>query len=317
MFVKTIEWLLQDTNPSVKYWTLRDLLGNPDDDLQIQKARKRIAQQDAVEKILSQQHEQGFWGNSQKLWGYDNTGFQLLLLSELGLERNSRIEKAVKHVLSFQQEDGSFGSVLKKKKEASTNEFCLTGIILRILLLFGYENSGVHDAVDFLVSAEENGWSCSWYPSEKDKVFPERCYMGGVKVLSAFAKLPSHLVTAGVKDIIERNAEIYLENRIYWYRKDKSGKRAKKPSWTKFAFPLFWQSDVLEVLEVLTELGIVDERMHEALNLVKSKNIEGKWILERTHPRGMEMFEKVGHPSKWITLRALRVLKRAGCIDLG
>ena len=315
--MNTIEWLLSDSNLSVKYWTLRDVLEKPEESEDIQKARNLIPQQDIIKKIFSFQDEAGFWGSSTRLWSYKNTVFQLLLLSELGCRRVPRIEKAVECVFDFQLDDGSFSSVLGKTKKHSTSEFCLTAIILKVLLLFGYERDlRVEEALNFLVSTEDNGWCCSWYPMEKEKVIPEKCYMGGVKGLAALAKLPSHMVTPEIRAMIASLAEVYLENRIYWYRKDKHGNRAKKPSWTHFAFPLFWQSDALEVLDVLTELKIRDDRMQEALELVKSKCSEGKWILERTFPkRHIVTIEKVGRPSKWITLKALRVLKRAGYWD--
>jgi hypothetical protein len=304
------EWLLSDANPSVQYWTLKDLLDIPEHDARVQRSRHLITRQEAVTKIFSSQNEQGFWGTPRRLWGYENSAFQLLLLSELGVERDSRVEKASEFLFNFQLEDGSFASAAGKKKDSSTNEFCLTGIILKFLLLFGYENdSRLREALDFLIRTGED-WSCSWYPLEKDKVFPKTCYMGGIKALAALAKLPSTLVTREVKEVILHNAEPYLENRIYWYRRDAQGKRTKKPSWTQFAFPLFWQSDVLDVLDVLTELGMRDERMDESVDLVRSKQVEGRWILERTYPKKLELLEEKGKPSRWITLRALRVLKR-------
>ena len=304
-----IEWLLSDENPSVKLLALKDLQNTPDNDAHISHTRALINQQHMVKKIFSLQNEKGYWGAPNKLWGYNNTVFQLLLLSELGVERDYHVEKAVEHVQKFQFTDGSF-IYTKKRKEYSTNDFCLTAIILKCLLLFGYTDSSVREALDFFITTEGN-WVCNYYPQEKEKVFPQTCYMGRIKVLAALAKLPSSLVTRNIANIIKKRAESYLENRIYWYRKDKTGKRVKKPSWTKFAFPLFWQSDALDVLDVLTELGINDERMEESLNLVKSKQVEGKWILERTFPKS-GVLEKVGQPSRWITLRALRVLKRTG-----
>lgn len=289
-------------------------MDKPEEDTDVQESRKLIARQDVIQKIFSFQNNQGFWGDPQRLWGYKNTVFQLLLLSELGLERESRVEKAVEFVFDFQLKDGSFTSHAGTTRKKQSNEFCLTGIILKALLLFRYENdSRLHDALDFLISTEENGWSCTWYPMQKHKVFPEQCYMGGVKVLGAFANLPPQLKSPEIKEIILQNAETYLENRIYWYRKDSKGNRKKKPSWTRFTFPLFWQSDALDVLDVLTALGIRDKRMQDSVDVVRSKQVEGRWILERTYQKNaLVTLEEVGQPSKWITLRALRVLKRMG-----
>ncbi len=311
--MNTTEWLLSDSNPSVKYWTLKDLLDKPANDKEVLATQKKIEEQDVVKRIFSFQNDQGVWGNPRRLWGYQNTCFQLILLSELGYERDPRIERAVESIFAFQAEDGSFPYVLGRKKRRKTNDFCLTGMILKFLLLFKYDDSRVREALTFLLSTEENGWACGYYPQQSEKVFPQKCYMGGIKVLSAFAKLPRSLVSTEVEDVIARNAEIYLENRIYWYRKDEKGTRVVKPSWEKFTFPMYWQSDALEVLDVLTELKIKDERMHEALELVKSKEVNGKWLLERTFLKdAFVQLEEVGTPSKWVTLRALRVLKRAG-----
>lgn len=288
------------------------MLGYPESGSEVQKTRKEIPHQDLVKKIFSFQNEKGYWGDPKRLWGYQNTAFQLVLLSELGMERDTRIEKAVEIISEFQLEDGSFTSDMTKKTK-KPKEFCLTGIVLRFLLLFGYDDSRVRDALTFLVTAEENGWSCPWYPLEKGKVIPQKCYMGGIKVLGAFCKLHPHLVTGEVEDIIQRTAETCLQNRIHWYRKDRNGKRAKKLSWTRFTFPFFWQSDALDALDVLTELHVKDERMEDALNLVKSKQVEGTWVLERTYMgKALVELEEVGKPSKWITLRALRILKRIG-----
>jgi hypothetical protein len=202
---------------------------------------------------------------------------------------------------------------MKNTLNYPTREFCLTAIILKSLLLFGYgSDPRTQDALHFLISSEDNGWSCRWYPMNKEKVIPEKCYMGGVKVLGALAKLPPHLMTGEVKELISRTAQTYLEHKIYWYRRDTTGKRTKKPSWTKFAFPHYWNSDALEVVDILTEFQIRDERMQEALDLVKSKQVDGRWILERCPRKMLVTLEEKGSPSKWITLRALRVLQRAG-----
>jgi hypothetical protein len=96
-----IEWLLSEENPSVKLWALKGLLNTPEDDAQVSHTRALIGQQEIVKRIFSLQNEKGYWGAPEKLWGYDNTVFQLLLLSELGVERDFRIEKAVNMSKNF------------------------------------------------------------------------------------------------------------------------------------------------------------------------------------------------------------------------
>jgi len=85
-----------------------------------------------------------------------------------------------------------------------------------------------------------------------------------------------------------------------------------KTEWLRFGFPLMWQTDVLEILGILTGLGYRDSRMQEAVDLVVSKQDEkGRWMLERSfNGRFQVNIEQEDEPSKWITLNALRILKR-------
>ena len=88
--------------------------------------------------------------------------------------------------------------------------------------------------------------------------------------------------------------------------------RVSKSGWLRFGFPLMYQTDVLEILGLLTALGYRDERMQEAVDLVLSKqDDDGRWILESTFNGRFQInIEQKGKPSKWITLNPLRVLKR-------
>ncbi len=83
--------------------------------------------------------------------------------------------------------------------------------------------------------------------------------------------------------------------------------------WLRFSFPLMYQTDVLEILDILTGLGIKDSRMDQAVDLVLSKQDDmGRWRIENTcnSDRLLVPFGKKGEQSKWLTLRAMRVLKR-------
>jgi hypothetical protein len=89
-------------------------------------------------------------------------------------------------------------------------------------------------------------------------------------------------------------------------------KRLSKPGWLKLGFPLMYQTDILEVLDILLNLGYRDERMQEAVDKVVSKQDElGRWKLENNfNGRFVVDIEEIGKPGKWVTLNALRVLKR-------
>ena len=108
--------------------------------------------------------------------------------------------------------------------------------------------------------------------------------------------------------------ETILENGIYQYLRNPDGTRKDKAGWKRFGFPLFYQSDVLEVLDILTRLGVRDDRIQTAVDLVLgAQQPDGRWLLENTFNGKMWVdIEEKGRVSKWITLRALRILRRLG-----
>ena len=113
-----------------------------------------------------------------------------------------------------------------------------------------------------------------------------------------------------MKKTIEEGAEYMLVHHIH--KQSHNLGRVSKPGWKKFGFPLMYQTDVLEILGILTSLGYRDERMQEAVDLLVSKqDDQGKWRLERTFNGRFQVdIEETGKPSKWVTLNALKVLKR-------
>jgi len=136
------------------------------------------------------------------------------------------------------------------------------------------------------------------------------CHMGVVKSLKGLAAVPSEERSDAVKDTIKQGVEYLLIHRIH--KKSHELDRVSKPGWLRFGFPLMYQTDVLEILNILTSIGYKDERMQEAVDLVVSKQDDlGRWRLENTfNGRFQTNIEQKGKPSKWITLNALRTLKR-------
>jgi hypothetical protein len=315
-----VEWLLEEENASIRYWTLKDMCGKEENDPDVKSAKEQIMKSYTVTEILKNQQPEGFWVTKENPYTpkYRATYHQLLILSELGASPCEEIQRAV--TLSFenyQYDSGHFNwKILKTARGRSSSLVdgaCLTGNIVRALLHFGYlHHEGTQKALQFLVRVHEAGWACRAYPIDRGKVFPEKCYMGGVKPLMAFSMVPEEERTEEMKRIIDEEVEIYLENEIFMYLKDERGERKPKPGWMRFGFPLFYQSDALEVLDVLTRLEVRDERMQKALDLVLSKQDEnGRWSLENTFNGKMWVdIEEKRRPSKWITLRAVRVLKR-------
>jgi len=136
------------------------------------------------------------------------------------------------------------------------------------------------------------------------------CHMGVVKSLKALAEIPAEKRSEDVMNTIEEGVEYLLKHHIHKRSHDLS--RYSKPGWLRFGFPLMYQTDVLEILDILTKFSYKDERMREAVDLVINKQEkDGRWKLENTfNGRFQTNIEQKGKPSKWITLRALTVLKR-------
>ena len=135
------------------------------------------------------------------------------------------------------------------------------------------------------------------------------CHMGAVKTLKALSEIPENQRSTDIKNTIEKGTEYILKHHIYKRSHDLN--LVAKPGWLKFGFPLMYQTDILEILGILTQLGYKDERMQEAIDMLISKQDDwGRWNLENTfNGRFQVNIEQKGKPSKWITLKALKVLK--------
>lgn len=134
--------------------------------------------------------------------------------------------------------------------------------------------------------------------------------MGIVKALKALAEVPVDQRNSEVKRTVERGVEYLLKHHIY--KKSHDLNKIAKPGWLRLGFPLMYQDDILEILEIFTHLGIQDERMQDAIQILLSKQDEqSKWKLENTfNGRFLVNIERKGEPSKWITMNALKVLKK-------
>jgi hypothetical protein len=317
----TLKWLLEAENPSVRYRALLDLVGLPEDDPEVQETRSSIIESKVVKTILGAQHPDGYWVHEEDMYlpKYKATTHQLLILAEHGLPRTHQIEKAIEHIFRFQRTSGHFLTKLPKSEKGMNSTVkdgcCFDGNILYYLIHFRYiDDPRTRSLIDFIIDyhdSENAGWSCRAYPINPDAVFPVNCYMGATKILKAFSHIPEKKRTKPIKDVIETETENILSNYIYRYLRNRDGSRKDKAGWKRFGFPLFYQSDALEVLDILTRLEVTDERMEPALKLVEeTQGRDGKWLLKDSFNGKMWVdIEEKNRPSKWITLRAMRVLK--------
>jgi len=321
---KTLDWLLEKNNPSVRYFTLVDILDRSEKDTEANEARDEIMEGPLVTKILSKQKGPGFWEEPKKFYmaKYKSTVWQLMILAELGARGgNERVQKACEFILNNAQDrkSGGFSIAGTGKTGGAPSGVipCLSGNMVWSLIKFGYlKDPRVEHGIQWITTYQRfddgtkkppKGW-----PYDKWEMCwgHHACHMGVVKSLKALSEIPAGLRTNEVKSALAQSIEYLLKHRVY--KRSHDLRRVSKPGWLKFGFPLMYQTDVLEILGLLTKLGSKDGRMQEAMDLVISKQDEkGRWKLENSYNgRFHANIERKGKESKWVTLHALRVLKR-------
>jgi len=323
-----LDWLLEAHNPSVRYFALTELLGAPAGDPDVEQARAAIMSAEPVSSILALQQPGGHWGKADGFYTekYGGTVWQLLVLAELGADGSDpRLRRAAEFLFEHSQEREHGGFAMNRSAKMGGGRMtevipCLTGNMVWALAHLGYAGDPrLQRAVDWITTYQRFDDGIAEPPSGAPYYRYEicfgrhSCHMGVVKALKGLAALPSAARTPVVAETIACGTEFMLAHRVH--KRSHDLRRVSKPGWLKFAFPQMYQTDVLEVLDVLTRLGCVaDERLSEALEVVRSKQgADGRWRLEASFNDRMPVaVEDKGQPSKWITLRAMTVLQRCG-----
>lgn len=139
------DWLLEEENPSVRYFTLKDILGRPEDDTTVQAARQEIMQTGMVRDILDRQREPAYFQTFSRFYTckYKGLVWQLIVLAELGADVNPQIKEQCEYILSNSQEtqNGGFSQhTAAKTGGGRLTEVipCLTGNMVWSLIRFGY-----------------------------------------------------------------------------------------------------------------------------------------------------------------------------------
>jgi hypothetical protein len=318
-------WLLEDNNPSVRYLTLKKILDRQETQPEVLSSRKNIMKTGVIPKILAKQSPEGYWEKAEDFYirtKYKGTVWTFLILAELIADpEDPRIQRTCRFILDWSQdrESGGFSyrGSLKGGGYHSGVLPCLTGNMTWGLIRFGYlDDPRVRRAIDWIttyqrfddgVSVAPQGWPYDRFEQCWGK---HTCTLGVVKGLKALAEIPFQRRTKKVNAFIQSATKYLLDHHVH--KRSHDTNRLAKPKWTKLGFPWMWDSDVLEMLLILTGLGHRDSRMRDGVELVLSKQDDrGKWRLENTYNGRFQVsIERKAKPSKWMTLNALRVLKR-------
>lgn len=319
-----LEWLLEESNPSVRYFTLKELMQLDKNDEMLEEAKRAIMLSGPVPYILDQQNEDGSWEEPDRFYTrkYKGTIWQLMILAELGASsKDEKIQRACQFILnnSYSSENGGFSMKYGKRKGtglASEVIPCLTGNMIWSLIQLGYlKDARVQSGIEWIVKHQrtDDGIDVDDLPTEykyADMCFGSHtCFMGVVKSLKALSVIPEKRRSSVVKHKIEELAEFLLIHHLF--KQSHQLNKDAKQGWKRFGFPLMYQTDILEILIILCDLGIYDVRMQEAIDVVKKRMLsDGRWKMANTFNGKMVVdIEVKGEPSKWITLRAMKVLK--------
>jgi hypothetical protein len=323
-----LPWLLEKDWPGMRYLALRDLRGCSDEDRELKLARRAAHQHGPIAAVLSNMNDEGYWvtpgaGYNPK---YRSTVWSIILLAQLGARASDdkRIQNACDYLLDHALADGG---QFTTNGAASGTADCLQGNLVWALLELQYEDARLETALDWMarsVTGEgiapmtEREAPVRYYAGKCGPVFAcgannkQPCAWGGVKVMMALGKWPKARRTAAIKRAIQQGVD-------FLFSVDPSDATypsgwAAKPSgnWWKFGFPIFYVTDLLQVLEALCGLGYArDPRLSRALELVRQKQDDfGRWSLDYDYAgKTWVDFGPKRQPNKWVTLRALRVLK--------
>ncbi|MBN2149657.1 MAG: hypothetical protein JW726_19875 [Anaerolineales bacterium] len=325
-----LPWLLQSPSPGVRYLALRDLLDLPPDDAGLAAARDAAHADGEIAAILAQMHPHGYWsapgpGYSPK---YFSTVWSLVTLAQLGAGAggDERIGRACAYIIDAALTEG--GQFSASGAPSGTAD-CLQGELCWALLEMGYDDPRLEKALDWMarsVTGEgiapltDRQAAVRYYAGKCGPLFAcgsndkKSCAWGAAKVMLAFSILPPVRRTPLIQRAIDAGIDFLFSvdpaSALY-----PSGYSAKPSgNWWKFGFPVYYVTDLLQIVEALVGLGYgQDARLANALRLVVDKqDSQGRWLLEYDYSgKTWVDFGPKKQPNPWVTVRALCALKMA------
>ena len=323
----TLEWLLDPASPGVRFLVMRDLLGLSPDDPELAMAQKAAHAIGPIATILAKMHPDGYWSKPGPGYNpkYFSTVWSLITLAQLGasVALDVRIARACAYLL-----DASLtphGQFTVNGAPSGTID-CLQGNLCAALVALGCDDLRLDLAFEWMArsvtgegiaSAEERDAPLRYYSYKCGPSFAcgvnnrLPCGWGAAKVMLAFGGWSPQRRTPLVERAIQQGVD-------FLFSTDPAGadypSTTGKPSssWRKFGFPVFYVTDILQVVEALVGLGYGnDPRLANALDLIRRKQDEqGRWALEYEYTgKTWVDFGPKKQPNPWVTLRARRVLK--------
>ena len=330
------DWLLEESDPGVRYLALRDIVEA--DEKEITQARQKAHREGPIATILENMNPEGWWVHPGAVYHPKCTGtsWSILALAQMGGSiEDERIATACSYLLdNALAKGGQFSG----NGDAYKTFNCFQGNMLTSLMDLGCGDERIDKAFEWTARTvtgeglpievtregldKTDGSSGRLYPFStlNGPLFSCRrlkhCAWAGAKIMLALSRIPEEKRSRLVKQAIEAGVD-------YFFTGDPAtaefpGETAPKPDrrWWKFTSPVTGM-DLLQVAEALTALSYSkDPRLVNTLDLIRNKQDEnGRWLREKNYGYWHKWWIDYGpynKPNKWVTLRAMRVLKQAG-----
>jgi hypothetical protein len=301
------QWLL-DGDPAIRWQTLRDVVGAPKNS--VERERQKVARAGWGARLLAKQESDGRWAGGMSGDGglyhpkWISTTYTMLLLRDFGLPvANPQARRACTLLLDEGvQRDGGINY------DWNQSETCVTGMVLSILSAFEYGDDRLDTVADYLLEEQmpDGGWNCRRRRgATHSSVHTTISALEGLRYYESLRRRK----VAAVRAAQRRGREFLLVHRLF--RSHRTGEIIK-PIFLRFSFPPRWHYDILRALDYFQAVKAPrDPRLADAIEIVRNERIkDGRWPLQNSY-KGKTYFEmeRVGAPSRWNTLRALRVLK--------
>lgn len=300
-----IDWLLAG-DFSIQYQVHRDLLDAERPDL-----RSRIDTEGWGARFLSHRKDEGHWGQRFYQPKWTSTHYTVLDLKNLAIPRENRtIRTSISQVLrTLKSPDGGILPIGSERK----SDVCVNGMFLNYAAYFGMREADLESVVDFLLAEHmsDGGFNCC----SNRRGASHSSLHSTISVIEGILEYGQSGYTYRLDELqnVEKLAgEFLLQHRLF--RSDRTGEIIDKKM-LMLSYPSRWRYDILRALDYFQSAGgEYDPRMQEALDILKKKRRKDlRWPVQAKHP-GKTHFdmEKTGGPSRWNTLRAMRVLHHFG-----
>jgi hypothetical protein len=298
-----IQWLLEG-DVSVQYQVQRDLLGK-----EIPELQERIASEGWGKRFLDARKANGHWGRGFYQVKWISTHYSILDLKHLNIapDHPQMAETVVIILREQKSEDGG----INPSRQIKQSDVCINGMFLNYACYFKADDAALHSIVDFVIDQQmpDGGFNChsNRQGAVHSSLHTTISILEGIQEYVAngyaYRRLELDQIAAEAREFI-------LQHRLYL--SDHTGQIIDK-RFLMLSYPSRWKYDILRALDYFRADGVdYDDRMQPALDvLLKKRRADGTWPVQAKHAGQVHFdMEQIGAPSRWNTLRALRVLNQ-------